>query len=270
LHAADVDRLKPEHGHHCIFVNPDQVERLLCLAETANLILKRLKAISIVDLLYAALWRQLSTARFFGPATALAVIESTEKNMAEGDRGALNVLHHTLISTVDYLDSQSLVDVAQRIRCSLQEGCEDSQFEGWLVDSLGSNAFSPRELADFNGLVCSSLPLPFLLSLVHKSLLGPLSSYQGEPRDDEISLSSGADTCQRLATLDSNRVNLSARIFCINMSGNNFGRIADATNSSGIPHSVISIDMWLPLAEINRFKSLYGDCCFVGDSFFDN
>lgn len=273
--------LKTEHGHHCIFVQPDQMKRLGRLVELANALFKQQQRISVVDLLYATLWRQMSAAGFCDLPMTLTVIEKTVNPRQVFDRATADVISHTFSVTDGHLVSQSLVGLAQRIRCSLVEISNDTGYEGWLIDSLEPKVASSVDPADFGELVCSTLALPYLQRLLYKS--------SPQPSDAGGSLSSSGHACPGLnfgpgldSTVNAGAVantRLPSRVVCINTGceelvgdsyfgmpiGKNSGSRSDAT-----PHGVISIDMWLPIPEIDRFKLRYGDACFVDDSFFDN
>lgn len=268
--------LNSECGHHCIFINPTQVEWLHGLAGAANALFKRLQEISIVDLLYAALWRQISAIRFGGTATTLTVIERDSTREVADSHALMSILRHTFTSPDSGLDSQPLVCVAERIRSSLRERSSDGQYEGWLVDSLESSAMESRFPTNFDGLIGSLLSPPCFVDLVQRrSSIRSTSPGRACGSEGTVQTDALVDVVSapifpydwKLDKLDTASAYLPERIFFINLGDDNS---SDGSQGEGRHSSVISIDMWLPLVEIDRFKSLYGTSCFVEDIFFAN
>lgn len=306
---------KSGQGHHCIFLFPDQVERLRYLAETANGLFKR-QVISIVDLLYAALWRQLSatnlrdsrpimaspdstfktTAAVSAVPTinaraselsltvlspiltipnlsapslmlpSLTVIEGCPKSGMSDDRELMHTRHHTFISSDTDLTSQSLVSVAEQIRCGLRER-SDLRYEGWLVDSLGSSACNSDFPDDVADLMCSSLSLPRFMNIMYHRTLKRLSQSRTNVGKEGALLDSAYAESFELAVFKAMREYLPERSFFINV---NDANASDNRQVGALHDCVVSIDMWLPLEEIDRFKLAYGDCFVVDDLFFAN
>jgi hypothetical protein len=310
---------KSGQGHHCIFLLPAQVERLRHLAETANGLFKR-QVISIVDLLYAALWRQLSAIDLRGPQPIMAergsalnipavsavpttilnvpglgstlpspistvtnltapslavpnltvpnltIIEGFTKSDMPEDHELMHIRHHTFICADTDLTSQPLVSVAERIRCALREG-SDPHYEGWLVDSLGLGACSTDFPDDVVDLMCSSLSIPRFMNIMYQQTLKRLSHSRAKGGTDKALLDSAYAGIFELSVFKAMRENLPERSFFINVNGAN---ASDARQMGALHDCVVSIDMWLPLEEIGRFKLVYGDCCFVDDLFIAN
>jgi hypothetical protein len=266
--------LKPESGHHCIFINPAQMKQLVDLTEAANFLFRRSPAISIVDLLYAALWRQISAIGLGGPATTLTVVESVARNDRKVGRKLKRIQHHTFFIADDYLKTQSLVCMAEKIRRSLQEEIDDTEYEGWIVDGLVPTGYI-SEFPDYLGIIiCSSLTLPCFFDLMRERSQSRLSGSRRMRRETEY-LTRGTRDFLKLDTPAVSGDDLPDRFFCINMNGDNVNSISSISEGKSVVQSgdrcgVVSIDMWLPLIELNRFKALHGEGCLVNNIFFEN
>ena len=266
--------LKPESGHHCIFINPAQMKQLVYLKEAANFLFKRSPAISVVDLLYAALWRQISAIALGGPATTLTVVEGAARNDEKSGRKLKRVQHHTFVIADDYLKTQSLVCVAEQIRRSLQDAIDDTEYEGWIVDGLVPTGYMSEFPDDLGVIVCSSLTLPCFFDFMRERSQSRLSGIRRMRRETEYS-TPGARDFLKLDTPAVSSDDLTDRFFCINTNGDNVSGISSMSGGKSVVQSgarcgVVSIDMWLPLIELDRFKSLHGAGCLVDNIFFEN
>jgi hypothetical protein len=256
------------------------MKRLRRLVALANMLFRRQQKISLVDLLYAALWRQMSAMEAGDLPMALTVIEKTANPEQGFDRATADSVPRVFFVSDGYLTSQSLVGMAQRIRCSLAERSNNTRSEEWLVDNLEPMGASFIDPADSGGLICSTLALPYLQRLIYKRPPQPSGSAGSSVNSDsharaDFNFAPGLSSAATVAE----KVDLPHRIACINTGyktlsgGSDFDMSAERNargRSAGSPLRAISIDMWLPVAEIDRFKLQYGDLCFVDDSFFDN
>lgn len=288
---------KSAWGHHCIFIEPKQAEKLYQLASMTNTLFRRVQEISVTDLLYAVLWRRIAAVGLCCPATTLTVIEESTREAMTGDALGTDIMLHTLSCAADYLAMQPLVVAAQGIRNSLAgKGYEDS-YEGWLVDSVGTVESRSVIPASSGALIGSTLAVPDLLRFIFSHLpihpAGTKRSYgslEGLYHEAEVPChqdgnsgrqSEGASDSVQDFGLASTlpieaRTRPLPRIFCINKNVSERppthagGAMAAGSCAVDVQQGVISIDIWLPRAEMDRFQSMYGELCVVGDYFFEN
>jgi hypothetical protein len=247
--------LNQEGGHHYLFVTPDQVSRLHSLAEASNSLFRRAQVISVLDLLYAALWRQLSAINSIAATMKFTVLEKPQRYDQSPDAG-LNVLRYTFMSMGEGLILQPLVATAQTIRRHLTEADVVSDYEGWLIDSHeGGGTTSIWELK-LEGLVGSSL---------EPSSLCRYLAYCSEKRGLSLTDNSSSGAGER-----------ALRLFCISgINRDGFRRSDDLAESpdlalEDIERKAVSVDLWLPQDELSYFRLVYGDSCFIDDAFFGN
>jgi hypothetical protein len=105
------------------------------------------------------------------------------------------------------------------------------------------------------------------MNIMYQRTLERLSHSRAKVGEVGTSLDSTHAGGSELAVLKAMWEYLPERSFFINM---NDANTSDTRQAGAFHDCVVSIDMWLPLEEIDRFKLAYGDCCVVDDLFFAN
>lgn len=242
--------------HYFFFLQPAQVRELRQLALDVNRLFEKSGTVGIVDLLYAALWRAVSMSKPPGSLTTLIVLDrhpqqqpGTALSSPAAARGGL-AEQCTLCIPTEHLLRQPLVAIARYVASCL---AIDEPYEGWLVDSWSPAAFTVSQAIDEHALVCSSATLCDAAKLL-------------SPARDRHS----ADAAPRRWPLRMAAIDVGAE--CLH------GSIAGQPPPEAIFHgdpapawfAMPSIDLWLPLAEIDMFRHRYGGDHFVSGDFLRN
>ncbi|HSB95406.1 MAG TPA: hypothetical protein VLC91_03105 [Spongiibacteraceae bacterium] len=228
-------------NHYFFYFQPYQVNRLRHLQQTVNGLFPHNPAITVVDLLYAVLWKRVSTLQSCISLAVLTIIEPTIVESMMIDSGwqvnesqsslSTGVEKNIFVCEAEVLSKQSPVGIAQHIRNHICSGDSGSPYEGWLVDSLPQ---SNPATADYpEGLICTTLSLPALQRI---------DARYGDWRSVDNECSECSNNIRRVCSI----------------------------NATPQQDGALSIDMQLPRAEIERFKFRYGDGHLVPPEFYEN
>jgi len=245
-------------SHYFFYFQPYQVNRLRHLQQTVNGLFPLNPAITVVDLLYAVLWKRVSMLQTCNSLAVLTIIEpaAIEPTIVESmtidsgwqvnespPPGNAGVERNIFVCEAEVLSKQSPVGIAQHIRNHICSGTLGSPYEGWLVDSLPQSNSAAVDYPE--GLICTTLSLP-ALQRIDPRYGGWLSV------DNECS----GSQCFNNQFFKNERSTSTRRVCAINAT----------TQQDG----ALSIDMQLPRAEIERFKFRYGDGHSVPPEFYEN